>query len=400
MRILIDQSGYDLLNLGDIAMLQSCVTRLSGYWPDAEIMIIANAPERLAAYCPGTIAIGRTTNQLLSLGRNIASYLPLRPTHKRPISFQPRDEMEALRAADIVVAAGGGYVTDTWPWHTTRVLSLLSFAQRLGKPTAMFGQGIGPLRRKVLRLQAYAVLPKLTVLGLREAKHGYDLAMSFGVHPDAVIVTGDDALELAVGNIEPANNQALGVNVRVSGYSGVDNAMASVIGEQILELAEQFRAQIIALPVARAEEDSNVIQSMFNARRASSDIVLTDLRDPQDLIDACSKCHAIITGSYHAAVFALAQGVPTVCLTKSDYYDAKFEGLTDLFPSSSWIVSLATPDFTARLRNATEEAWRLPTSARVAAREKAVRLCGLGHAAYRQFCASAEQSLRTSKSSS
>ena len=60
MRILVDQSGYDLLNIGDVAMLQSCVTRLRGQWPAAEIMVIATAPERLAAYCPGTIAIGRT----------------------------------------------------------------------------------------------------------------------------------------------------------------------------------------------------------------------------------------------------------------------------------------------------------------------------------------------------
>ena len=64
LRILIDQSGYDLLNVGDIAMLQSCVIRLRRLWPDAEIMVICHAPERLASYCPGTIAIGRTVADL------------------------------------------------------------------------------------------------------------------------------------------------------------------------------------------------------------------------------------------------------------------------------------------------------------------------------------------------
>ena len=48
MRILVDQSGYDLLNIGDVAMLQSCVTRLRMQWPAAEIMVIAAAPGRLA----------------------------------------------------------------------------------------------------------------------------------------------------------------------------------------------------------------------------------------------------------------------------------------------------------------------------------------------------------------
>jgi colanic acid/amylovoran biosynthesis protein len=60
MRILVDQSGYDLLNIGDVAMLQSCVTRLRRLWPDAEIMVVCHSPERLASYCPGTIAIGQT----------------------------------------------------------------------------------------------------------------------------------------------------------------------------------------------------------------------------------------------------------------------------------------------------------------------------------------------------
>src|SRR5215469_4425243 len=48
MRILVDQSGYALLTLGDIAMLQSCVIRLGQLCPDAEIMVISHAPEPLA----------------------------------------------------------------------------------------------------------------------------------------------------------------------------------------------------------------------------------------------------------------------------------------------------------------------------------------------------------------
>lgn len=48
VRILVDQSSYDLLNIGDVAMLQSCIARLWSQWPDAEIMVIAHEPVRLA----------------------------------------------------------------------------------------------------------------------------------------------------------------------------------------------------------------------------------------------------------------------------------------------------------------------------------------------------------------
>ena len=67
MRILIGQPGYDLLNPGDVAMLQSCVARLRQQWPGAEIMVTADDPQRLASCCPGTVAIGRGKRPRLAL---------------------------------------------------------------------------------------------------------------------------------------------------------------------------------------------------------------------------------------------------------------------------------------------------------------------------------------------
>ena len=37
LRILVDQSGYELLSMGDVAMLQSCVQRLTQQWPPHRI---------------------------------------------------------------------------------------------------------------------------------------------------------------------------------------------------------------------------------------------------------------------------------------------------------------------------------------------------------------------------
>jgi len=125
VRILIDQSGYELLNIGDVAMLQSCVTRLRQHWPGARIMVIAHDPGRLAAYCPGTTAIGR-----VFADRPLARLLPPRPrlaaeqawkmagpyAARQPggLARPPRTAVQAVRAADLVVASGGGYLTDTF----------------------------------------------------------------------------------------------------------------------------------------------------------------------------------------------------------------------------------------------------------------------------------------------
>jgi polysaccharide pyruvyl transferase WcaK-like protein len=406
-RILVDQSGYDLLNIGDAAMLRSCVIRLQQLWPEAEIMVICHAPERLASYCPETITIGRTwadrpffhmlpqRSRLAAeqAWKMAAPYFSGRLRSGRVRPGPPRTAIQAVHAADLVVASGGGYVTDTWWWHAVGVLSLLSLAQRLGKPTAMFGQGIGPIGRGrsgsgfgLLRVQARAVLPKLAVLGLREDQIGRELAVSLGVRPEAVTITGDDTLELIPGG-GAADGHALGVSMRVSHYAGIGLADADAVGDVVVQAAEAFRAPIAALPVSRYPVDSDLdaLRVLLHPERSRAEMVLADLPSPEALVAAAARCRVIVTGSYHAAVFGLAQGVPAVCLTNSGYYDAKFGGLRALFPGACLVVPLDQPDFAGRLRRALDQAWHLPAAARAAAREAAARQRRAGREAYERF---------------
>jgi polysaccharide pyruvyl transferase WcaK-like protein len=410
VRILVDQSGYELLNIGDVAMLQSCVLRLRRQWPGAEIMVISDDPVRLASYCPGTIAISRASTKLSSL--RFLPRKPLliteqvwkmgapyfsgrvgrgRPRQGRSRQGRPLTAIQAVQAADLIVASGGAYVTDTWWWHAAGVLSLLSLAQRLGKPTAMFGQGIGPLRQRALRMQAGAVLPKLKVIGLREERIGRELLLSLGTSPGAAVLTGDDALELMV-DAPVATGNALGICMRVAGYAGVESGTAAAIGDLATQAAVAFGAPIIGLPVSRYADSADIValRALQLSGRDHADIVVKDITTPQDLILAAASCRVVVTGSYHAAVFALAQGVPAVCLTKSSYYEAKFGGLRALFPAACFVVPLDAADCAAHFNAMVHQAWQLPAPARTAARDIAVGLREAGRAAYAKFAAEAE----------
>jgi polysaccharide pyruvyl transferase WcaK-like protein len=405
VRILVDQSGYELLNIGDVAMLQSCVLRLRHQWPTAEIMVVSHAAERLPSYCPDTIGIGRTFADMPSLQflprklrlaseqgwKTAAPYLSSRLGTRRTPPARPRTAIQAVQAADLVVASGGGYMTDTWWWHAAGILSLLSLAQRLGKPTAMFGQGIGPITHRALRAQASSVMPHLKLLGLREERTGRDLSLALGTPAECMTLTGDDALEF-IDSTRVADGGALGVGVRVSGYAGVDDATASAVGDVVLDAAEEFGSPIVGLPVSRypVHSDLDALRVLLRRARGRGDIVLDDLDSPEALVSATARCRAIVTGSYHAAVFALGQGVPTVCLTKSSYYDGKFGGLQAMFPGACEVISLDAPDCAARLRTMILRAWQLPAPARAAARDAAARLREAGREAYAQFRASTE----------
>jgi polysaccharide pyruvyl transferase WcaK-like protein len=70
-----------------------------------------------------------------------------------------------------------------------------------------------------------------------------------------------------------------------------------------------------------------------------------------------TKCRIVVTGAYHAAVFALAQGIPTICVTAAKYYSAKFEGLAKLFGEGCTIVDLQDEDSQCALNHSLEKSW-------------------------------------------
>ena len=377
--------------MGDVAMLQACVERLSREWPGAQIAVIADAGAGLAAYCPDATAVPRASGQPFArlfparyrpVWQSVIPHLSGRPARRRPLRSQPGSALQAVQAADLVVAAGGGYLTDTWRWHATGVLGLLALAQHLGKPTAMFGQGIGPVRQPLVRVQARAVLPRLDVLSVREPFLSQDLGLSLGARAGAVTVTGDDALELT-GDDGALDGEALGVNMRVAGYAGVDPGTAAVVGRLVARAAASWAAPVHALPVASA--DLAAIRGLFPPGSLPATAVMRDLTTPRDLARAAARCRAIVTGSYHAAVFGLAQGVPSVCVTRSPYYDAKFNGLRAFYPDICSVISLSSPDFADHLGAAIDEAWHMDISRRAAAVASAARQRAAGRAAYAQF---------------
>lgn len=180
--------------------------------------------------------------------------------------------------------------------------------------------------------------------------------------------------------------------MRVSSYAGIGPVAAAAIGDLVRQAAGAFGTPIVALPVSRYPVDGDLaaLRALLHPGRVRADVLLEDLATSEALIAAAARCRVIVTGSYHAAVFGLAQGVPAVCLSRSRYYDAKFAGLRALFPGACSVVSLDEPDFAGRLRAALDQAWQLPATARAAAADAAAGQRRAGRDAYARFRAAAE----------
>lgn len=388
INILLDNGGYEFSNLGDTTMLQVAISRILDHLPDAQIHVFTLAPQILQEYCPESIPILPTGRyqwlkarilpipnrfllkswrkkvkgweyviklrypRLAELLRRMFQSLTRNPDH------EAEDFFLCLAKSEMVVASGGGYLTDYFKMHAASVLDTLALAQRLGKRTALFGQGIGPITDEELLKKARFVFPKLEILGLREGLASLDYANSLGANAEHTIVTGDDAIETALSiTSDIRNKNCIGVNFRQGRYAGTFTHIFPDIGMLLQEIALDEETQLIPIPIYLSELKSDLasVNQLLTLDEQEVEYANT-IKTPEVLIQQIDRCKLVITGSYHAAVFALSRGIPVVALVGSDYYESKFRGLANQFSLGCKIVSLTQEGLLPILRIAITEA--------------------------------------------
>ncbi len=418
MRILVDGLEHSLTNMGDVAMLQVAVARLRQYWPHVTIDAIVDAPDRLKRYCPGVRAIswhgyrtwlnesraavgGRIYNALPVPGARRLSKLEMRIRHhcpdlnrllvlarlkRRRVDTAGMEAfLESVTGADLVVVSGGGGVADVFKGWAVDVLESLWMAIRRETPTAMLSQGFGPLADPGLRATAKRVLPSVNLIAVREQKIGPELLRSLHVPDDRIVVTGDDAIELAYEARGTHRGTAIGVNLRVAKYSGVAAATVTVLRQLLHGAAARHGAELVAVPISFKEHESDLqsIQRLCNADGDAQNR-RQDLDSPASVIEQVKRCRVVVTGSYHAAVFAVSLGIPVICLVQSDYYASKFLGLKDQFGQGCEIVSLNDDQLPNRLTAGIADAWTSGDDVMPTLLDAARRQVRLGHEYYRR----------------
>jgi len=392
-KFLIIQSGPQLANAGDIAMLQAGVARLGELWADSTFFVLADDPAKMATNCPQArwaSAVGCALWSAPLMGR-LVSYVPaplvmVYDTFERLTRYRIQalgrlfvqrraglrkdgdthlvSFLTAMRQADIVVATGGGYLNDEFPRHARVVLRCLELAIRAKKPTFMFGQGIGPLRDAGVRATAQRVLPHVGLIALREQRTGLPLLRSLGV-PDAHIhVTGDDAIELAYNQRRHGLGRAIGVNLRRAYYAQVTPTQLAAVGYAVRAVAESIKAPLLPIPIASLAGDKASISELLQTTppMAGDD----DSDAPLVAIAKIGTCRVVLTGSYHAGVFALSQGIPVVCLASSSYYSHKFHGLAGQFGMGCSVLDLNDDQLAQKLTDALLTSWQKADTLRVA----------------------------------
>ena len=424
MRILFDQSALDMRNKGNNALLETAMRRLGNIWPDASLEVITDSPRLLRRCYPNTSAIN--PNDLSHFQSRFDRYENLLPhslwwllfelreglLHRRywrrnPLkqsiyssvekakqpphlilqtTTQKLELQDAISQFDLFIASGGGYMTDTDKPMLWRVFDWLEAAIARGIPTAMVGQGIGPIKDQQLLTRARRILPSVGFILYRNRRYGMPLLESLGVLPERMVHTGDDALEMTFNERLDSLGPGIGVSLRVAHYTQVASDHIDATRVALQTAGRKYRAPLVSVPISSYYQESDITH--INLLLVGSDQKYTSwrmLEMPLDVIRRTGKCRIMVTGTYHGAIFALGQGIPVVGVAKSDEYFDKLSELSDEFPSGIQVLRLNADLFPNQLITAIDIAWESAEAVRPTLLQAAIRQIEWGKAGYRRL---------------
>ncbi|MCX7597964.1 MAG: polysaccharide pyruvyl transferase CsaB [Armatimonadetes bacterium] len=277
MRALL--SGYyGFGNLGDEAILAAIAQELVRALPEVEIEVLSGAPaDTKSAY--GLEACDRW--RLSCLWR-------------------------ALRRSDVLIQGGGGLLQDTTSTLSPAYyLGVLLAAWLVGKPYAIFCQGIGPLRRWLWQRLAVFLLSRAQLLIVRDQESAESL-LRMGVRKPAE-VAGDPALLLEPTAPEETQRwlKETGARLPDQYWLVVPRQIASVeeaVTHSVEALARSGRL-VAVLPFQVADE----ALARQTAARARG-LALTTPKDPRIAASLVAQAQGVLAVRLHALIFAAVAG--------------------------------------------------------------------------------------------
>lgn len=379
LKFYVENGSFHLRNLGDVAMLERTLSEIRRTHPDSIRFVPTSDPGRLRLIDADAVPVMshhdpwksvlrdwqrqkgkklfsrlmRTSFREANRRRKYVAFLNdirhLRPEeiiiHVRNPSL--RSWLQTVTSCDAIVSCGGGLVNDWFPENGKRILETIGYAQVVGKPTAMFGLGLGPVDTSYLKYLSRRVLPHLTVLSLREPTGIADLFGIFRKTPNHII-SGDDAV-LITSELS-AVRSSIGVSLRGAKHAQLPKGVLTEIGKQVVAIAARENLKVQPLPVYLAESDGDL--ATFSKCEVPSHVIENDgthIDQVQQLIECIRNCRVVVTGTYHAAVFALSCGIPVVALASSKYYHRKLGGIMAQFGERTAPLDMGRTDFSERL---------------------------------------------------
>lgn len=233
----------------------------------------------------------------------------------------PRELLSALQGCDVFLSGGGSLVQDvTSVRNVVYYTTLLRLAKLSGKPTMVYAQGVGPLRKPISQKLARAAFNSASLITVRDEESA-QLLRKIGVTQSAQItadpVWGLEPRPLASAPDFPAKTWLMALR----SWPHHDEKSVARVVKAIRENAQKRGASLRFLPM-QPGPDTQILEGLAQP----SEILDTRAMHPSEILALAQRCELMLAMRLHALIFALAGGVPVVAFD----YDPKVSAVAKL----------------------------------------------------------------------
>jgi colanic acid/amylovoran biosynthesis protein len=278
-----------------------------------------------------------------------------------PLPRRFRAVIDAYVEADLVIAAGGGYLYTTSALRGNVVLltNLLCFffGVAVGKPVVLYAQSIGPFASALQERLVRCLVAKVDLIEVRE-QHSLRLTERWRLTTPVRLVA--DAAFLLQSDPPPAtlemifDEARLAVGMTVRRWFREPNRQAAYEAHMagfVRWLAEERDAAVVLLPqvtyVEGRDDDRETAHRVVAGAGGHGSIrVVDDELTAGQIKWLCGRADAFVGTRMHSNIFALSSGVPTLAIA----YQPKTSGIMTELGLERWVVPIEEIDETGLRR--------------------------------------------------
>ncbi len=250
--------------------------------------------------------------------------------------------MRAIALSDGLISGGGSLLQDATSWRTIPYyLSIIKLAQWLGKPTFIYGQGVGPIHQCKFYPFIRKTLGGSQLLTVRD-EESKSLLCAIGLPNNSIHVVSDPVMGLAscaskpyrlINDTREEKTYTIGVSVR---FWNKDRSELDALAQTLLMLviSESVRIRFLPFHYHVDFKASEYVISRIPEQYHTSIVVVKEFTDPLEMLKQVSECDVIIGMRLHSLIYAATQHIPMVGIS----YDPKIDQFLDrlhMKPSSS-----------------------------------------------------------------
>jgi polysaccharide pyruvyl transferase CsaB len=278
--------GFD--NIGDEAVLAALVQIFSENIPNVEIAALSANPEKTAA-AYGIRAVDRWD----------------RCAVKREMSD-----------AALFCSGGGSLIQDVTSVRSVYYYtSQLAAAQKMGVPTIVLAQGLGPLNTKLGRMMTRNTLKKCRFLSWRDAD-SLKLAEEIGLGGSNNYLVCDPVLLWQPDLPKKQQRAANGKKIALALRPWRDLQIAEAV--HLVELLQNVGYEPLLLPYHQGEDEKLAAEINGKLTRKAEIAVC---KTPSEAWETLSGVYMLVGMRLHSLIMAAAQGLPSLAIS----YDPKVE---------------------------------------------------------------------------